>query len=157
MQGILSRMQKHRALCHSDAEELSRGAAVGVQQEATTSSVTSGVTQSGPTPAKQQKMANFISSTTRHDQHQLDILVTKYFLATNTPFMHVEHKSFKMMSKLRLSYRPPTRKAISEDLLNEVYEMCADSAKQNLNGKFFTLSLDGWSNVPIKARSFSSF
>ena len=70
MQGTLSRMQKHRALCHSDAEELSRGAAVRVQQEATTSSVTSGVFQSGPTPAKQQKMANFIFSTTRHDQHQ---------------------------------------------------------------------------------------
>ena len=53
MQRILNRMQKHRALCHSDAQELSRGADVGVQQEATTSSVSSGVTQSGPTPAKQ--------------------------------------------------------------------------------------------------------
>ena len=89
-------------------------------------------------------MANFISSTTRHDQHKLDSLVTN-FIATNTPFLHIEHESFKeMMSKLRPSYRPPTRKAISEDLLIEVYEMCADSAKQNLNGKFVTLSLDGW-------------
>ena len=69
-------------------------------------------------------------------------------MATNTQFLHAEHKSFtELISKLRPSYKPPTRKPLAGDLLDKVYEDCKEQAQQQLSGKFVTMSLDGWSNI----------
>ena len=127
MQGIVSRMKAHQESCRkrkaSEHEE-------------------------SPISNKPMKITKFVSATSKEDKNDLDKKVASYFYATNTPFLHVEHKTFKdLCSRLRPSYTPPNRFQIGGKLLDEVHTDCGEKAKSYLKDNFVTLNLDGWSNI----------
>ena len=70
----------------------------------------------GPSNAKQQRIDSFVSNTSAQERDQLNVLVARFFIATNTPFNRVEHPTFlALLSALRSSYRPPNRHVLAEE------------------------------------------
>ena len=97
--------------------------------------------------AFQKRIDSFVSNTSAQERDQLDVLVARFFIATNTPFNRVEHPTFlALVSALRSSYRSPNRHVLAEDRVNKVHEECTEQAQKDLN-ELVTLSLDGWSNI----------
>jgi hypothetical protein len=79
---------------------------------------------------------------------RIDDQLARFFYATNTPFLHVEHEEFKKLCTiLRPGYEPPNRKAIAESLLGPVHESVVNECKQEFDKQTVTMALDGWSNV----------
>ena len=72
----------------------------------------------------------------------------RFFFATNTPFTHVEHPEFiKFVSLSRPGYKPPNRKWISNEILDDVHTKVVEKYKHELSGQPVTMFLDDWSNV----------
>ena len=92
--------------------------------------------------AFQKRIDSFVTNTSAQERDQLDVLVARFFIATNTPFNRVEHPTFLVLA-LRTSYRSPNRHVLAENRVNKVYE----EAQKDLNNELVTLSLDGWSNI----------
>ena len=160
MQGIPQRLKAHLDKCHEkdDCVEEIRTPSLSSSTVSNFNDFGSPMTSENlnqtcetPRPAKVSRlMTDFVSvsRTTTCENQKLDIKVEKYFYATNTPFSHVDHTSFKeLCSTLRPSYRPPSRHQIGGDLLNAVNEECQEIAKKALKDELVTLSLDGWTNV----------
>lgn len=105
-------------------------------------------------------MSQYIVKTSEKEKHKIDILVARYFYATNTPFRHSEHPEFiNMMQLSRPGYIPPNRKNIGGKLLDEVYDTVKSNIENNLKGKLVCMALDGWSNIrnePIVCVSVTS-
>ena len=78
MQGIVSRMKRHKEICRTRHNE---------EHNET------------PIPKKTVKITKFLSSTDKNEKHELDMKVERYIYATNTPFLHVEHDAFKDLCK----------------------------------------------------------
>src|SRR5215813_9340948 len=70
------------------------------------------------------------------------------FYSCNIPFNVVEQEEFvTLIQKLRPGYKPPSRTALSENLLNEVTSLLDNKMMSALESKECTLIEDGWSNV----------
>ena len=81
-----------------------------------------------------------------------------FFYACNVPFSHVESEHFKrLVSKLRPGYKPPTRKALAGNILDEIHDELQNQMIKNLKEKTITLIVDGWSNVHNEPLNCSSF
>lgn len=79
---------------------------------------------------------------------RIDLATATFFYATNTPFLHADHPTFReMCAKMRPGYAPPSSRQIGGNLLDEVYEDTLDKQKNEIKGKTVSMSLDGWSNV----------
>ena len=110
LQGIMSRMQKHLENCNRTVTTTSTDPVV-IEIPSTPS------TPLGPSNAKQQRKDSFVSNTSAQERDQLDVLVARFFIATNTLFNRVGHPTFPaLVSALRSSYRPPNRHVLAEDL-----------------------------------------
>lgn len=93
-------------------------------------------------------MKRFIIATSQEDKKKIDLQLSRYMFATNTPFNHVEHPELlKLMEILRPGYKPPNRKQIAGKLLDEVYNSTQEAVKNELKNKVVNLAIDGWSNV----------
>ena len=78
--------------------------------------------------------------------------VAKFFYACNIPFNAADSPVFKeMIEMLHPGYRPPTRKEIAGQLLDQVHSEIIVDAKDDLADKDVTLGVDGWSNVTYDA------
>ena len=74
-----------------------------------------------------------------------------FFYACNVLFSHLESEHFKrLVSKLRPGYRPPTRKALAGNILDEIHDELQNQMIKNLKEKTTTLIVNGWSNVHNK-------
>ena len=88
----------------------------------------------------QQNMSSHIVKTSGTTKSNLDLLVAKFFYSCNIPFAVAEHHSFtELMQGLRPGYQPPTRKALSEHLLDKVTEELKAPMRQQLKDKTVTL------------------
>lgn len=93
----------------------------------------------------QENLKNYIVSTSKPEKEKLDISIAKYFYSSNTAFLQAENPNFiDMITQLRPGYTPPNRKAISDVLLNKVYEdvvsdVTATIKKAISNGMAITL------------------
>ena len=93
----------------------------------------------------------FVIRTSTDATHKMDILVAKFFYANNIPFNVVEHPTLQnMVSALRPGYSPPTRKALSNSLLDEVSTEIEETSKEKLKGKNVTLIEDGWLGIFLR-------
>lgn len=93
------------------------------------------------------KDSSIISTSTSYKK-KIDEAIAKYFFATNTPFLHADHKMFKhMCAILRPGYTPPTSQTIGDELLDSVHDEVLSECKTNFTGKTVSMELDGWSNV----------
>lgn len=96
----------------------------------------------------QSSMDTFCCSTNDSEKKELDKLIGMFFYACNIPFSHVESEHFKtLVSKLRPGYKPPTRKALAGNILDQIHDELQNQMMRNLKGKTTTLIVDGWSNV----------
>lgn len=150
MHAIVDRMKKHHEKCGeqpavtSDADGESNEDIIMIPATATATASTS-----GPPPTKRKRsMKDFVVTTSRSMKGELDLAVANMIYATNSSFRLVEHPTFKkMLDLLRPGYSPPTREAISGELLNTVYNMNQETCKMKLKDETVNMSLDGWSNV----------
>lgn len=96
----------------------------------------------------QSSIDAFYCSTNDSEKKELDKLIGMFFYACNVPFSHVESEHFKrLISKLRPGYKPPTRKALAGNILDDIHDELQNQMIKNLKGKPTTLIVDGWSNV----------
>lgn len=93
-------------------------------------------------------MKKFTITTSQEDKKKIDLQLARFMFATNTPFNHVEHEEFlKLIQILRPGYKPPNRKQIAGNLLDDVYNSTQEYVKDDLKNKIVSMSIDGWSNV----------
>ena len=139
-----ARMKKHLAKCQP--------VVINVDEQTASSSV------QGP-PAKVLKQSTLqVLSTSAVKQHEIDLSVTRYFIATNTPFNAASNRHLKsLVQKLRPGTTIPERRKISGELLDEVYDQEKQKVKQQVQKAHVTLAIDGWStltNDPVLRISF---
>ena len=139
-----ARMEKHLAKCQP--------VVINVDEQTASSSV------QGP-PAKVLKQSTLqVLSTSAVKQHEIDLSVTRYFIATNTPFNAASNRHLKsLVQKLRPGTTIPERRKISGELLDEVYDQEKQKVKQQVQKAHVTLAIDGWSalaNDPVLGISF---
>ena len=97
------RMQKHIDKCEAFKEN-------------------NGPETSVPPQKKQTTLPISTFSTSKTQQHQLDLHITRYIIASNTSFLQVENKYFQeLVSKLRPGTKVPSRKMVAGPLLDEVF------------------------------------
>ena len=79
---------------------------------------------------------------------RISLQIGRYFYSTNTPFKHAEHAEFRELCKvMRPGYKPPSRRQIGGQILDDTYQSVVEECKQKLEGQVVSMSLDGWSNI----------
>lgn len=69
----------------------------------------------------------------------------------NTPFTHNEHPEFiKLYQLVRPGYQSPSRKLLSDRILDSIHEKLTAEVKQELTGQVVSMCLDGWSDVHME-------
>ena len=137
-------MEKYLAKCQP--------VVINVDEQTASSSV------QGP-PAKVLKQSTLqVLSTSAVKQHEIDLSVTRYFIATNTPFNAASNRHLKsLVQKFRPGTTIPERRKISGELLDEVYDQEKQKVKQQVQKAHVTLAIYGWStltNDPVLGISF---
>ena len=105
--------------------------------------------QAVPNPAVslQPSMDSSVTKTSANHKSAVDVQIAGLFYACSLPFNVAEHPKFnKTISMLRPGYKPPTRKAIGDKLLDTVTDKLCEDMKKTLDGQSTTLVQDGWSN-----------
>lgn len=168
MQGIPSRMKKHYEECWLGQVPETEVVEDDVDQDEvqpTPNDPIPGPSMSTSTPATSKKRTHAahqyaslsvvkdsaVVSTSDAYAERIDEQIGRYFFATNTPFTHIEHPEFiKLCQLMRPGYQPPSRKQLSEKILDSVHEKLTVEVKQELNGQVVSMCLDGWSNVHME-------
>ena len=144
-----ARMEKHMRDCRNVDDD------DDIQEQSTSSATTT--SSAPPAPKKRQTALNVISTNPTR-QHESDILVTRYFIATNTPFNAASNKHLaKLVQFLRPGTTVPDRRRIGGELLDEIYSSEQTKVKRMVSGSNVTLAIDGWStltNEPVLGVSF---
>ncbi|XP_067412238.1 uncharacterized protein [Emydura macquarii macquarii] len=98
--------------------------------------------------SKTTTMNGFVVRTSKYQQDTIDEKIAQLIYATNSPFCIVSNKHFiDMVESLEPGYTPAGRADIGGKLLDTAYEKELEQCARNSEGKFASLSLDGWSNV----------
>ena len=155
MQGVVNRLKQHYAVCSSNSQDLSIETMELSQENPPNDLFGEAQTfgnMSRQVISKKRKICNTISDymvkTTKLEAELLDEQIARYFYATNTPFVAVEHPEFvKLINMLRPGYSPPSRYNVGGNLLVKVQSSLMDTCRLTLENKTVSLSLDGWSNV----------
>lgn len=93
-------------------------------------------------------MEPFIIRTSIANKKKFDLQIAKFIYATNSAFRHVEHPEFiKLINLLHPGYKPPLRRQIANELLDEVFNSETVKIRDYLNGKNVCMAQDGWSNI----------
>ena len=134
-----ARMEKHMRDCRNVDDD------DDIQEQSTSSATTT--SSAPPAPKKRQTALNVISTNPTR-QHESDILVTRYFIATNTPFNAASNKHLaKLVQFLRPGTTVPDRRRIGGELLDEIYASEQTKVKRMVSGSNVTLAIDGWSTL----------
>ena len=106
---------------------------------------------STPSMAK-RKITDFCDRMNAATKQDIDLALATAFYGCNIPFSVVESVHFKnFCQKMRPSYKPPTRKALSEKLLDEVY--CGVTSSNIKAGTDSVLLIDGWKNESTNTKN----
>ena len=82
--------------------------------------------------------------TSKLEAELLDEQIARYFYATNTPFVAVEHPEFvKLINMLRPGYSPPSRYDVGGNLLDKVQSSLMDTCRLTLENKTVSLLWTG--------------
>ena len=67
--------------------------------------------------------------------------------ANNSSFNLVKNTEFlKLIALLHPGYRPPSRREIASELLENVDDQVYGACEEKVEGKTVSMELDGWSN-----------
>ena len=116
-------------------------------------------------PSKNMKSSASVSSyfvaTTAKERKAFDLQIATMIYATNSPARLAEHPEFKkLVTMLHPGYTPPSRIAVGDILLNEVYDEKFTVCKEKVKGKSVSMELDGWSNIhkePVVCCSITTY
>ena len=82
------------------------------------------------------------------EKEKLDIQVARFFFAHNITFRTADHEEFhKLLHMLRPGYKPPSRKDISDTMIEQVHDSLQDDCWTKLRNSTVSMALDGWSNI----------
>ena len=83
------------------------------------------------------------------EQETLEIMLAQALFASGVPFAFLENEYVKQFfQRLRPAFKLPSRKKLSNELLDEVYEEIETGCnKQISQAKSLFLISDGWSNI----------
>ena len=117
MQGVVNRLKQHYAVCSSNSQDISIETMELSQENPPNDLFGEAQTfgnMSRQVISKKRKICNTISDymvkTSKLEAELLDEQIARYFYATNTPFVAVEHPEFvKLINMLRPCYSPPSR------------------------------------------------
>ena len=117
--------------------------------------------KTGPSSMKQTKLSVQSFSTSKFMQHQIELQVTGYIVASNTALLcRSELNSSKsVFTMLWQGIRIDNRQKVSGPLLDEVYGEEKTKVANSISGCNATLTLDGWSTrsiVPIVGVSITT-
>ena len=102
----------------------------------------------GPGPSKVLKQTTMDICISKSKQHEMDLSLVRYFVATNTPFNAAANKNFKdFVQKMKPGAVIPDRRRLAGELLDEVYEQEKEKVKVKVRGMNATLAIDGWSTL----------
>jgi hypothetical protein len=83
--------------------------------------------------------------------------LARFLFATNSAFRIIEHPEFvKFVNMLRSSNNLPSRQAVGTTLLDRVFLEEQKVAAARLDGKTVCMSMDGWINVLLVAKLWTS-
>ncbi|XP_011883980.1 PREDICTED: uncharacterized protein LOC105571117 [Vollenhovia emeryi] len=114
-------------------------------------------TYSTPHPKKQRLVSKQLSIS-KHTKalaanEEIDLALAKFFFGCNISFNVVESQYFKNFVKLLLpTYKPPTRKKLSTNLLDKVYQTLLAERVSSL-GSDGVLLIDGWKNSSANTKN----
>ena len=99
--------------------------------------------------SKQTKLTSFIDKCYQNEKEEIDAILARMIFGLGLPLSLVEAPAFiEFCKKLRPSYELPSRRIISERLLNKEFENTQKSVKQLVNdAKFVSIATDGWTNL----------
>lgn len=106
-----------------------------------------------PKKAKLTSMSTFVIKTSSNEKARLDLEVAKFFYACAIPLNAASKQPFKnMIEALRPGYQPPSRQALSGELLQTCYDEVVNADIEHMladgtNTRPITLMQDGWSAV----------
>ena len=84
----------------------------------------------GPGPSKVLKQTTMDICISKSKQHEMDLSLVRYFVATNTPFNAAANKNFKdFVQKMKPGAVIPDRRRLACELLDEVYEQEKEKVK----------------------------
>lgn len=87
------------------------------------------------------------------DSQELDKLLSQFFFGCNIPFRIVDSDHFKrFIKKLNPLYKPPTRKTLSNKILNDRYTEFQQSIEKS-ESKDAVLLIDGWKNSSANSKN----
>ena len=96
----------------------------------------------------QSTMFSHVKRTNQSDKERCDNAIMKFWAACRIPFNAAENDAFKaMISVLRPGYEPPTSRALSGKLLDNLHDQLHENMGQQLKDKPVCLQQDGWSDV----------
>ncbi|XP_025051378.1 uncharacterized protein LOC102368925 isoform X2 [Alligator sinensis] len=99
--------------------------------------------------SKTTTVDGFVVRTGKCQQDPIDEKIARFIYATNSPFRIVHNTCFvEMVECLRPGYTPPGRADVGGRLLDTVYKKELERCARNTAGKFASLSLAGWSDIP---------
>lgn len=97
----VERVKAHARVCYAEAEEeaiieveVGQAAACSTVPKPSKSLVSASPQATQPTK-RQRTMEKYVVFTTTTEKKEFDKLVAEFFFATNTPFNHAEHTTFK--------------------------------------------------------------
>ena len=106
-------------------------------------------------------VSSYFMATTARECKAFDLQIATMIYATNAPLRFVDHPEFKkLVTMLRPGYTPPSRIAVGNTLLNEVYNEKYTVCKERVKGKSVSMELDGWSNIhrePVVCCSITTY
>ena len=97
----------------------------------------------GPGPSKVLKQTTMDICISKSKQHEMDLSLVRYFVATNTPF----NAAKDFVQKMKPGAVIPDRRRLAGELLDEVYEQEKEKVKVKVRGMNATLAIDGWSTL----------
>ena len=95
-----------------------------------------------------KKMVQSVLSTVVNPtkQHEVDMQVLRYLIASNTPFLQAENKEFvKMLNMLRPGTKVPCRQTLAGPLLDQLFELEKNKIIDFVKNSYCSIAIDGWS------------
>lgn len=87
------------------------------------------------------------------ERHKIDEALSEFFFGCNIPFSVIESEHFrKFVSVLKPTYKVPTRKTLSNTLLNNAHDKIIDE-RSRLKESDGVILIDGWKNSSANTKN----
>ena len=89
-----------------------------------------------------------VARTENKEHSQLNVQLCRFVISANCPFSLVDDAEFaRFVQLLRPGARLPTRQTLSGPVLDSVYDAELERAAGQVEGKYGTVCIDGWSSI----------